>query len=109
MQVENNYKDFQAPTSFIDIEKLARDVIHGRYGNGEARKKALGELYSVVQKRVNEILKEATENTITYRVVKGDNLTKIAKKYNVTVKYLKDLNNIKNANLIYEGQILKIR
>ena len=104
-----NSNSAPAPTSAPDIEKLARDVIHGRYGNGEARKKALGDLYSVVQKRVNEILKEASENTITYRVVKGDNLTKIAKKYNVTVKYLKDLNNIKNANLIYEGQILKIK
>ena len=104
-----NSNSAPAPTPAPDIEKLAIDVIHGRYGNGEARKKALGELYSVVQKRVNEILKETTQNTITYRVVKGDNLTKIAKKYNVTVKYLKDLNNIKNANLIYVGQIIKIK
>lgn len=105
----NLFNSNSAPTPTPDIEKLAMDVIHGRYGNGEARKKALGELYSVVQKRVNEILKETTENSITYRVVKGDNLTKIAKKYGVTVKYLKDLNNIKNANLIYEGQIIKIK
>lgn len=96
-----------APSS--DIDKIARDVINGKYGNGEARKKALGELYTVVQKRVNEILKGSTENTITYRVVKGDNLTKIAKKYGVTVNYLKNLNNIKNANLIYVGQIIKIK
>lgn len=96
-----------APSS--DIDKIARDVINGKYGNGEARKKALGELYAIVQKRVNEILKGSTEETITYRVVKGDNLTKIAKKYNVTVNYLKNLNNIKNANLIYVGQIIKIK
>lgn len=104
-----NSNSTPAPAPAPDIEKLANDVIHGRYGNGEARKKALGELYSVVQKRVNEILKESSQNTITYRVVKGDNLTKIAKKYGVTVKYLKDLNNIKNANLIYVGQIIKIK
>lgn len=96
-----------APSS--EIDKIARDVINGKYGNGEARKKALGELYSVVQKRVNEILKGSTVDTITYRVVKGDNLTKIAKKYGVTVNYLKNLNNIKNANLIYVGQIIKIK
>lgn len=96
-----------APSS--DIDKIARDVINGKYGNGEARKKALGELYTVVQKRVNEILKGSTVDTITYRVVKGDNLTKIAKKYGVTVNYLKNLNNIKNANLIYVGQIIKIK
>lgn len=40
-----------------EIDKLARDVIDGKYGNGEARKKALGDKYGVVQKRVNEILK----------------------------------------------------
>ena len=40
-----------------DIEQLARDVIKGRYGYGEDRKKALGVNYEAVQKRVNEILK----------------------------------------------------
>lgn len=91
-----------------DIEKLARDVIAGKYGNGEARKKALGSLYSVVQAKVNEILK-GNNTSIYYTVVKGDNLTKIAKKYGVTIKYLKDLNNIPNANLIYAGQKIKIK
>lgn len=100
-------KGANAPST--DIDKIARDVINGKYGNGEARKKALGELYVIVQKRVNEILKGSTENSITYTVVKGDNLTKIAKKYGVTVNYLKNLNNIKNANLIYVGQIIKIK
>ena len=99
-------KGANAPSS--DIDKIARDVINGKYGNGEARKKALGELYAVVQKRVNEILK-GNNTSIYYTVVKGDNLTKIAKKYGVTVNYLKNLNNIKNANLIYVGQIIKIK
>lgn len=43
------------------IDKLARDVIRGKYGNGNARKTALnalgyGDIYIAVQKRVNEIL-----------------------------------------------------
>jgi GH24 family phage-related lysozyme (muramidase) len=104
----NLFNSNSAPTPAPDIEKLAREVIAGKYGNGEARKKALGELYSVVQKRVNEILK-GNNTSIYYTVVKGDNLTKIAKKYNVTIKYLKDLNNIPNANLIYVGQRIKIK
>lgn len=41
----------------IDIDKIAMDVIDNKYGNGEERKKNLGNLYSIVQKRVNEILK----------------------------------------------------
>lgn len=43
-------------TSSVDIDQLARDCINGKYGSGEARKKALGNLYSIVQKRVNELL-----------------------------------------------------
>lgn len=43
-----------------DLDKVARDVIAGKYGNGKARKTALaaaGYDYSEVQKRVNQILK----------------------------------------------------
>lgn len=43
-------------TSSADIDALARAVIRGDYGNGETRKQKLGNLYSVVQKRVNEML-----------------------------------------------------
>ncbi len=39
-----------------DIDQLAKDVIAGKYGNGEQRKAALGGNYGAVQKRVNEIL-----------------------------------------------------
>ena len=39
------------------IEELAKAVIRGEYGNGQERKKKLGNLYNEVQKRVNEILK----------------------------------------------------
>ena len=102
-----NRNSTTASTPAPDIEKLAREVIAGKYGNGEERKKALGSLYNAVQAKVNEIY--AKNISIYYTVVKGDNLTKIAKKYKVTVKYLKDLNNIPNANLIYVGQKIKIR
>ena len=37
------------------IDILARRVIDGDYGIGADRKKKLGELYSIVQKRVNEL------------------------------------------------------
>lgn len=39
------------------IELLAKEVIKGRYGNGNERKNKLGELYPIVQKRVNELCK----------------------------------------------------
>jgi hypothetical protein len=46
--------------------------------------------------------------TATYTVKKGDTLTAIAKKYKTTVSNLAKLNNIKNVNLIYVNQKLKV-
>lgn len=44
----------------------------------------------------------------TYKVVRGDTLSKIAKQYGTTVDTLVKLNGIKNKNLIYVGQIIKL-
>ncbi len=49
-------KDLFTETTEKSAEELAREVIEGKYGNGEDRKKALGDRYSEVQARVNEIL-----------------------------------------------------
>jgi len=40
----------------VDIDALALAVINGDYGNGQERRDRLGDLYSVVQARVNEML-----------------------------------------------------
>lgn len=42
----------------FDLDAAALDVIRGKYGNGQARKDALGADYEMVQKRVNEMYKE---------------------------------------------------
>lgn len=44
------------PTVSGSIDALARRVIAGEFGSGDARKNALGDKYDAVQKRVNEIL-----------------------------------------------------
>lgn len=44
------------PSTNKSIEQLAQEVIAGKHGTGNARKKALGSQYEAVQKRVNEIL-----------------------------------------------------
>ena len=65
-------------SSSVNIDKLAQDVIAGKYGNGDARKKALGSNYSAVQKRVNEILgasggsSKKSIDTIAREVIRGD-------------------------------------
>ena len=89
-----------------EILRLANEVISGKYGNGDARKKALGEKYSAVQAKVNELMAE--RNEITYVIKKGDTLSGIAKKFNTTVKELARKNKIKDVNKIYAGDVIKI-
>ena len=45
---------------------------------------------------------------ILYKVKKGDTLWSIARRYNTTIANIVRLNRIKNANLIYPGQIFRI-
>ena len=47
--------------------------------------------------------------TITHKVVRGDTLWALSRKYGTTVDAIAKLNNIKNPNLIYVGQVLTIK
>lgn len=53
---EDSIKDSKT-LSEADVEKLAEEVILGKFGNGEERRELLGENYNEVQKRVNELMK----------------------------------------------------
>lgn len=55
------------------------------------------------------VKKTSTSTKKYYTVKKGDNLTKIAKKYKVTVKKLVSWNKIKNPNVIKVGQKLRVK
>lgn len=54
-------------------EELAKEVIEGKYGNGEDREKALGDRYEEVQKLVNEILnlKSKSVDELAQEVLEG--------------------------------------
>lgn len=117
------------PTAYIDadlpkieettepiktIDEVAREVINGKWGNGDTRKQKLTEAgynFSEVQQRVNEMLGYNSSSKTTYTVQSGDNLTKIAKKYNTTwQKIYEDNKDIigSDPNLIKPGQVLTI-
>ncbi len=92
------------------VETIAKEVIEGKWGNGEERKTKLtaaGYNYTEVQNKVNELMDKP--KTITYTVKAGDTLSKIAKKYNTSVDKLAKDNNIKDKNKIYVGQKLVIK
>lgn len=93
------------------VSTLAKEVISGKWGVGETRKKKLtaaGYNYNAVQTEVNKQLASA-KKTVTYTVKKGDTLAKIASKYKTTVAKLVKDNGIKNPNLIKVGQKIKIK
>jgi len=85
------------------------NAIANRYGTNA---EYLAEINNISDKNliyVGQVLKLSKNgNEKTYTVVAGDNLTKIANSFGVTVDYLVQKNNIADPNLIYVGQILKI-
>lgn len=100
------------PTSAKTVDELAREVIDGRWGNGDDRKKALtdaGYNYSAVQARVNELVKKT--EPVYYTVKPGDTLSAIARKYGTTVPAIQQLNSslIKNVNLIISGWKIRVK
>ena len=72
------YDDVEDVENSVDnstnIDAIARDVIAGKYGNGNERKNKLGNLYEEVQKRVNEMLKNNVLQETIYTVKSGDTL-----------------------------------
>lgn len=84
-------------------QTLANEVWSGKYGDGATRKTVLGNRYNEVQKIVNG-------GGAQYHTVKpGEYLGLIADKYGTTVDKLVALNGIKNPNLIYAGQKLRVK
>lgn len=61
-----------------DVEDLALRAIAGEFGNGDARRTALGDMYSAVQARINEMYGGVTAtidysiDAIAYRVIAGE-------------------------------------
>nr|DAF05212.1 MAG TPA: peptidoglycan hydrolase [Caudoviricetes sp.] len=61
-----------------DVEDLALRAIAGEFGNGDARRAALGDMYSAVQARINEMYGGVVATTdysidaIAYRVIAGE-------------------------------------
>lgn len=61
-----------------DVEDLALRAIAGEFGNGDARRAALGDMYSAVQARINEMYGGVTAtadysiDAIAYRVIAGE-------------------------------------
>ena len=104
-----------------NLDAVAMDVYKGKYGNEPNRSKKLkAEGYTAaeikkIQTKVNALCKGNTtvpkdDAAIYYTAKAGDNLTVIARRNGTTVLQLLKLNpNIKNPNLIYENQKIRVK
>lgn len=85
------------------VQTLASEVWAGKYGNGDTRKAVLGSRYDEVMAVVNGGASK------TYTVKSGDTLSAIASRNGTTVSAILAKNpSIKDANLIYAGQVIKL-
>lgn len=92
-------------------DEIANEVIQGLWGNGALRQIKLtqaGYDYTTIQNIVNLKMSKRNQPN-TYTIKRGDTLTSIANTYGTTPSKLAALNNIKNPNLIYAGQIIRIK
>ena len=64
--------------------------------------------YLCGDKKIPQYSTEVEKNYIEYIVKKGDTLSSIAKKFSSTYQELASYNNIKNPNLIYVNQVIKV-
>ncbi|MDH7873108.1 LysM peptidoglycan-binding domain-containing protein [Bifidobacterium catenulatum] len=100
------------PAPSVDYEALATATIRGDYGNGEARKAALGANYGPVMRIVNQRLDRsaayataASTRSVSVTVRSGDTMSGIAKRtglWPVTAWSVPS----GNINLIYPGNVV---
>ena len=76
-----------------------------RINNLTSNTLSIGQVLKLPSDKASDVEKE--ENTISYKVQKGDSLYSIARKYSTTIDKIKDLNNL-TTNLLSIGQVLLI-
>lgn len=91
-------------------QKSDKGVISGIKGNVDLNESYRDYPNIMKMNGLNGFHKNSTNapKIVTYTIQKGDTLSSIAKKYNTTIDKLVTLNGIKNKNLIYAGQTIKI-
>ena len=95
------------------VSAIADEVIAGKWGNGNDRKnklQAAGYDYNAVQAEVNKKLGSGSGSSAQYYTIRsGDTLSEIAQEYGTSVSQLQSWNGIKNANVIYAGQKIRVK
>lgn len=98
-----------------DYDKVAEEIRKGKYGNDPGRRQKLkaegytDEELKIIYDKVNKLCNKPNY-TVEYTVKKGDILSAIAQRNGTTVNAIMKLNpQIKNKDLIYPGQVIRIK
>ena len=78
---------------YVDRDKFTKDIFINENQESE---------------EINTNIKPGENQYMTITIQRGDTLTKIARRYGTTVEELVKINDIKNKNLIYAGNVLKV-
>ena len=97
------------------VEKIAREVLTGKWGNGDDRRRRLasaGYDAAAVQAKVNELLHaQSRPQAVYYTIQRGDTLSGIARRYGTSVSAIQKLNAslIRNVNRIQAGWKIRVK
>lgn len=101
----NNVQIFQFTSTYVagglDGNVDFTGITENGYKGGNAQKPKTSTLATTTGKQLHQ-------DTHNYTVKSGDTLSAIASRYGMTVNALVTLNGIRNANLIYPGQVLRV-
>lgn len=114
------YRDFPGEIAGGDVvskpaktvTELVEEVLADKWGSGEDRKKRLtdaGYDYDTIQNAVNKKLAADKPKEQYYTVQRGDTLSRIASQHGTTYTELAKLNGIKDPNMIYAGQKIRVK
>ena len=102
-----NNKRYKKAVCNVDYISTATNIAKGGYATDTTY---VDKIISIIEKnnlrKYDMIIYGDVEHS--YIVKRGDTLTQIARRYGTTVNRLAQINNIKNANKIYVGQVLFI-
>lgn len=95
-------------SSWVGFQYTDKGRVNGIDGNVDRDKFTSGILLNDTSKIPTDTTDDVKQELGTITVKRGDTLSEIARRYNTSYEYLARINDIRNPNLIYVGEKLKV-
>lgn len=103
--IDNNWKIVGIEVETPYKNAITKEVLAGKLMIPKSKD---GRTSNVKSLKMKDLMDLGIIKQKVYKVKSGDKLWKIAKQYKVKWQYIKDLNNLKNPNMIFPGQELLV-